>query len=495
MRTTSLPLLRPLLLAGLLAASSLPALAQATDAEAARLQAVGELYFGKPEAGEAAVVRVVPEADHYRASLDLAVLFRRIVALAPDEEAKKLTFDWAALSVALAPRGDGTWRFWDHRVPKLVVDADGQRTEVVTEGLDFEVVTDPATGATPSMKGRFGRIAATSTIRKPDDPMTVTSESISADVTVDGATRPTGTPGVVDAHVDQTTGSMRYGLDIAGGMAEGVPDMNFALDGGRQDQAIAVKGLRYAALLDLWTHLVAHHAPQDFTTGQDVLKAKLAAALPLFDGASQKLAGSDFAFTSPFGIAKAQKASLDIDLAGLTRDGRVALAVGLDGFQAHSLFMPKWAQKLVPTRLTLAGRVTGYDLATPISVFLESADFTAAKPLTPVQEVMIAGLFLPRGSVDIVVDGNRLAGSLYALSLDGRLTAGPGGAKGALTIRAEGLDRVAEHLATAEGDDQSKALAGMIALARQFAERKGEDHVWRFDLDGDRVAVNGKPLR
>ena len=35
----------------------------------------------------------------------------------------------------------------------------------------------------------------------------------------------------------------------------------------------------------------------------------------------------------------------------------------------------------------------------------------------------------------------------------------------------------------------------MIAVARQFAERKGEDHVWHFDFDGDRVAVNGKPLK
>lgn len=495
MRTTSLPLLRPLLLAGLLAGSSLPAFAQATDAEAARLQAIGEIYFGKPAAGETPVVRVVPEADHYRASLDLAVLIRRIIALAPDEETKKLSFEWSALSVALAPHGDGTWRFWDHRVPKLVAEVDGQRTEVVAEGLDLEVITDPATGVTPSMKGRFGRIAATSTIRKSDEPMSVTSESISADVVVGGGSRPTATPGVVDAVFEQTTGSMRYGLDITGGMSEGVPDMNFALDGGRQDQAVGITGFRHAALLDLWAHLVAHHEPQDFTTGQGALKAKISAALPLFDSATQKLAGSDFAFTSPFGIAKAEKASLDLDLAGLTRDGRVALALGLDGFQAYSLFMPKWAQKLVPTELALAGRVTGYDLATPISVFLESADFSAKKPLTPEQEAKIAGLFLPRGVVEIVVDGNRLAGPLYMVALDGRLTAGPGGAQGALTLRAEGLDRVAEHLAKAEGDDQSKALAGLIAVARQFAERKGEDHVWRFDVDGEKVAVNGKPLK
>ena len=495
MRARLSPSLRSALAAALLAASALPAAAQATSEEAARLQAIGEIYFGKAPAGEPSVVTVAPEADHYRASVDFALLIRRLLAYAPGEEVKKFTFDWDPTSMALGPRDDGTWRFWDYRIPKLVADIDGQRTEVVTEGIDFETIFDPATGASPSMKGRFGRVSATSTIRKPGEALTVTSENTSSDVSLQGSARTTVTPGVLDVAAHQSTGSMLYAVALAGGMAAGVPDMRIALTGGRQDNVVGIRGFRNAALLDLWAHLVAHHEPEDFTTRQGALKAKLAAAVPVFEAITQKVEGKDFSLESPFVIAKAEKAAIDLDLAGLTREGRFGMAMGVTGFQAWSLFMPKWAHQLVPRDFALAGHVSGYDLATPISVFLDSADFSAKKPLTDEQEAKIAALFLPRGAVDVVLDGNRLVGPLYDLSLDGRLTAGPAGAKGAITVKARGLDKVSELLAGPDTDEQARALAATIALARSLAERKGDDLVWRFDFDGDAVAVNGKPLK
>lgn len=495
MRTTPRPSLRTLLLAGVLAASPLPALAQATDQEAARLQAIGEIYFGKPAAGEAPVYKVVPEGDHYRASLDLELMVRRFLAQLPQEKVAGVSFQWPAPSLALVSRGDGTWRYWDYRIPKLAFEADGQRAEVSTDGVDFEAIADPVTGVTPSMKGRFARVTASSSVKKSDDPMVVTSENVSSDVVLEGTATATATPGVVDSTLRQTTAAMSYSVDIAGGMSGGVPDMKFSLQGGRQEQDTGIRGMRYAAILDLWAHLVAHHEPQDFAAGQGALKTKIAAALPIFEAATQKIAGTDFAFESPFGIAKAEKAAIDVDLAGLTREGRFAMAIGFTGLQAYSLFMPKWAQKLVPAELALTGRVTGYDLATPMSAFLDAADFSRDKPLTSEQEARIAALFLPKGAVEVVVDGNRFANALYDIALDGRLTAGPAGAKGAVTVRAKGIDKVADHLAKAEQDDESRALAGMIAAARQFAERKGDDLVWRFDFDGDAVAVNGKPLK
>ena len=476
-------------------AAALPAAAQATPEEASRLQTIGETYFGKPAAGEPAVVTVAPEGDHYRATLDLAVLVRRLLALAPAEKSKDLVLDWPAMSTALAPRADGLWRFWDYRIPKMAFEADGQRTELVTDGIEFDTTFDPATGASPAMIGRFARISATSSMRKAGEKMAVTSESTSADVTFEGSSATTATPGVLDVTARQITGSMLYALGIEGGMADGVPDMNFTLNGGRQVNTATIRGFRNSALLDLWAHLVAHHDREDFTTHQGTLKAKIAAALPIFESYVQKIDGKDFSFESPFAVAKAEKIGLDVDLAGLTREGRFGMAFAAAGFEAWSLFMPKWAPKLVPREIALAGRVSGYDLATPTSVFLDSADFSAAKPLTDEQEARMAVLFLPRGHVDVVLDGNRLVSSLYEVTLDGRLSAGPDGAKGAITVKARGLDEVAAHLAREKNDEQAKAAAGLVAVARGFAERKGDEFVWRFDLDGDRVAVNGKPLK
>ncbi|MDK9696892.1 MAG: hypothetical protein OEL76_10915 [Siculibacillus sp.] len=495
MRVRLTPFLRATAVAAFLASAPLPAAAQATPEEAARLQAIGELYFGKSPVGEAGVVKVEPEGDHYRASLDIAALLRRLVALAPDEEARKLTIDWAPVSTALAPQPDGLWRFWDHRIGKLVTAVDGQRTEVDVSGVDFTSILDPATGASPKLEGRFARISATSTINKPGEDISVSSENTSVDVALSGSTRPTGTPGVLDAEFRQITGSLTYGLGITGGGAKGVPDMRFTLNGGRQEAALGMRGFRNAALLDLWAHLVAHHSREDLTTGQGALKAKIAAALPIFEDLRQKVEGKDFSFESAFAVANAEKVAIDLDLAGLTRDGRFGMAIGVAGFQAFSIFMPKWANKLMPRDIALAGHVSGYDFATPISVFLDEADFTATKPLTPEKEARIATLMLPRGAVDVNLDGNRLVSALYDVSLDGRLKAGPTGAKGAISVTARGIEKVAEHLAAPGADEYARAAAGMIAVARGFAERKGDTLVWRIDFEGEAVSVNGKPLK
>jgi hypothetical protein len=487
--------LRSTFTAAVLAVSALPAWAQATDAEASRLQAIGETYFGKPAAGEPAVVRVVPEGDHYRASLDVALLVRRLVALAPQEEVKAFSLDWAPVSAALTLREDGLWRVWDYRMPKLVAEIEGQRTEVSTDGIEFETIFDPTTGASPSMKGRFGRVTASSTIKKPGKAVAVTTESTSSDVELQGSARTTATPGVLDVAAHQTTGKLLYAIGISGGTSQGVPDMRIALTGGRQDNVVGIRGFRNTALLDLWAHLVAHHAPEDFTTGQSALKARITAALPIFEAISQKVEGTDFSLESPFVIAKAAKFAVDLDLAGLTRDGRFGMAMAVGGFQAWSLFLPKWSQKLMPRDLALAGHVSGYDVATPLSAFLDAADFSKKKPLTDEQEAHVAALFLPHGSVDVNLDGNRVVGPLYDLALDGRFTAGPAGAKGAVTVRARGLEAVSELLATEKDDAQARTLAGVIAMARGFADRKGDDLVWRFDFAGDAVSVNGKPLK
>ncbi len=495
MRAITHRVLPSLLLAGGLVAAS-PALAQATAEEAARLQGIGETYFGKPPAGEPSAVTVTTEGDHYRASLDVGLLARRLLALAPADKRQDVSVEWNPISVALAPHDGSNWRFWDYRIPNMIVRNGAQVTESGAEGLEFEVVTDPATGVAPRIRGRMASITAKSTIAETDTGVGVVAENTSNDLMLDGQARATATPGVVDAALHQGIASFTYAIEITGAPASKIPDMKFTLTTGRRDDAVGLRGLRHAALLDLWAHLVAHHAPADFTTGQAALKAKIAAALPVFTEMTQKIAAADFSFETPFGILKAAKATLDIDLAGLTRDGHAAAGFGVSGLEAYSLFMPKWGRKLVPTDVSFTGRADGYDLATPISAFLDAADFTAPQPLSPEQRTRIAALFLPRGTAEIVLDGNRLSGPLYGLALDGRLKAGPEGAEGAITIRANGIDGVADHLAGPDADDpQARALAGLIAQARGFAERKGDELVWRFDFAGEHVAVNGRPLK
>lgn len=494
--------LRTSLGALLFLAAPLPALAQATPEEAARLQAIGEAYFGRPAPGEPRLLTIAPEGDHYRAALDVGGWLRRMIDLAaalekkPAEARKAITIDWPPMSAALAPVGDGNWRFWDWRIPKFVADDGSQRTEGSFEGLAFDVVGNPATGITPPWTGRMASMRTTSTTTGRGEDLNIATTGQSKDVALSGETRAGSAEGSVDSSARQKVAETRYAMTVAGGAKSGVPDMTFTLTMADQDQAATIRGFRWTAILDLWAHLVAHHDPAELRAGQTALKAKIAAALPLFEAVAERGTTGPVSFESPFAVAKASRIGFDFDLAGLVRDGRFGLAGAVADLEVHSLFMPKWTRRLVPSRLALAGHVSGYDLATPVSVFLDEADFAADRPLTEAQQARIAGLFLPRGTVDVVLDGNRVSGPLYDVALDGRLAAGPTGATGAVTIRATGVERVAEHLASPEAaDEQARTLAGLLAVARGFAERKGDDLVWRFDFAGSAVSVNGRPLK
>ncbi len=488
--------LRSCLLAGLFAVAGGPVFAAATTEEAARLQGVFERYVGHPTDGTPGWATVVPEADHYRATLDIAKWVRPLVARLPEDKRTGLALDLPPLSVALEPRDDGTWRIWDYRLPKISIGVDGQVTDLVAEGIEIESITDPVTGVTPSMKGRIARTLTTSTIRQSDGGLRYSTAHGSTGIVLEGEAEPGTAPDTLDVAVRQTTAAMDYTMEFVDGAAAGIPDMKFVLKAGPNDTTATVRGMRWQPLLDLWAHLVAHHDEAASVVGQSTVKAKLAAVAPLFDTYTQKVSAGGFEFESPFAVAKGGKVGIDIDLAGLVREGRFGAALGVTDFEAHSLFMPKWVRALVPTDLALAVRVSGYDLATPFSVFLDEADFTAAKPLSPETDAKIGALFLPSGAAEIVLDGNRIVGKLYDLAVDGRLTAGRHGSKGAITVRAHGLDAVAEHLAGPDADDpQARQFAGGIALARTFAERKGDEFVWRIDIDGEHVAVNGKPVK
>ncbi len=461
--------------------------AEATQAEADRLRALFETYVGRSAPDKPPVVTVTPKGESYDLVFDAESLLAPVRALGIELKVGRLTS-------TIAPLPDGNWRWTGTSFPEISYGFAGQTGRFAFEGFSGEGVYDPRLETFLSHTMRIARAVGEQSVpKKGEDPrfdVRKTDENIELRMTAGPAASGSG----IDAVVTQTGGAVVETFSLSEGLEKGVPDMEMTLKIASSSIDADIHGFKTREFNALWTHLVAHHDKEDFTTRQGALKARISALLPLFERMRQKVVFKGFEVETPFGFGSMSELVYGLDTTGVTRDGAAELTIGFKGFQMHSLFLPAWAAKLVPTDFDLKGRVSGYDLATSGAAYLESADFAAEKPLSPEAEARIATLLLPRSNVEIVLDGNRVRAPLYELALDGRMTAGPAGAKGAVTVTATGLDAAIAALsdpkAGAEGKKAAEELRGMISLA----EKKNGALVWRIDFENDAVSVNGRPL-
>jgi hypothetical protein len=460
---------------------------EATTAGAAALVDTFETYLGRPEPGTPSVVTVTPKGESYALDVDLDALARPLRGLGVDLRAGH----WRA---TLTPLADGTWR---HRMDTIGAIAaalpSGQTVEARFEGVASDGIFDPKLGGFTTQSTTIAGVTTRSAKAAANGEPALETEEVQTGVRLEGTMRPAAGGLGIDADLGKTIARTTQTITVSGG-GGGVPDMTFtvALDGMKGD--VGFSGLRSLGLLGLWSHLVARHAPEDFAAGQGALKARIREALPLFERFRQTVIGSALSVETPFGYGGARTLAASIDSSGLVRDGRFDVALHFDGVEVRSILMPAWIGRLIPSEIALAVRGSGHDLATPASVFLDVADFAAAEPLPPAEKARIQALFLPRGTMELDFAGNRLRGTGWEVTLDGRLTAAPAGPVGALTIRATGLDAIERILSDPKTGPQGKEALDALHTATALADRKEQSLVWRIDIDKEAVAVNGRPM-
>lgn len=473
---------------GLLAAAPAARAAEATAEEAARLRALFEGYLGAPTPGEPSVVAVTPKGEAYELVLDFDRLVAPLAGMGVTVKAGRNVS-------LLTPLPDGTWKQIVTGFEPITYEAFGQTGRFAFENYTGDGVFDPRLGTFTSTRVSVARVVSEQTIaKKGDDPrfdIRKTDEKVELTATFGPAASGSG----VDGTITQSQGPITQTFALSEGLAKGVPDMEATLKVAGARIEAALTGVKPRAMLELWAHLVRHHAPVDFTNGQASFKARIAALLPVFENLRYTAAVDGVELETPVGFGSMRRLTAAIDTSGATRDGKAALSWTIEGLELHSLFLPAWAARLIPADLALSGRISGYDLATPLATFLDAADFAAEKPLAPEIEEKIKRQLVPGGTVEIVVDGNRIDGPLWKASLDGRFTAGPDtGAKGAVTIRATGVEEAIAALSDPKAGAEGKKAAAELRTAVGFAEKKDDALVWRFDFEGDAVAVNGRPL-
>lgn len=463
------------------------AIALAVDSgEADRLRAAFEDYLGRPKPGEPSAVAVTPLGDDYELSID----FDRLVA--PLKSAD-VDLKLGRHVARLAPKPDGTWVWRSDRFDPISWSIKGQAGRLGLEGWRAEGDFSPALATFTRHVGHADRIVGEQNAPAQGETPRVDIRRVDEAFDLAWSAVPAASGAGVDAKLLHTVRSTIETFSVSEGLAAGVPDMTATLKIGPTRTTADLTGLRSAALLGLWRHLVAHHDKSDFTAGQAEVKARLRDLGPLFERLRQTTAIERVEVETPVGFGEIGRVEIGVDAAGATEKGEADLTISLAGLEVHSLFIPGWASRLIPRDFALHAKASGWDAANALALWLDRADF-AAGPLAEADAAAVLKKLLPTGRVTIDFTGNRVKATDWTLDLDGGLVTGPDGVDGAITLSAHGLESAASALRDPAAGDAGKKAADQIALALSFAEKRDGAFVWRFELKGDAVSVNGRTL-
>lgn len=481
------PRLATLGLAAMLLAPVATPAAASDAAEADRLRGLLESYLGAPAPGQPGAVAVTPVGDGYELAIDLDRLAAPLRGLGLD---LKLGRNVSRLT----PKSDGTWTWTSDRFEPMTWAVTGQTGRLALEGWRATGTFSPTLGAFGDQTTSIDKMVSEQTVAAHDEVPRIDIRRVDEGITMTMTAKPAASGTGIDATVDRTTRSSTNVFSLSEGTAAGIPDMEATLKIGPSRVVADVTGWRNEPVLALWRHLVAHHDKADFTTGQADLKARLRALGPVFERMKQTASVDRVEIETPVGFGGVGHLEATIDMTGAAADGDADVTVALGGFELHSLFIPAWASRLVPRDLTVHGKVGGWDAAAALAIFLDRADFAAEKPIDDATAAEMLRRALPKGVVTVDLAGNHVASNDWDVTLDGRLSLGPAGADGDVTIRAKGLEAAVTALRDPAAGEAGRKAADELAIALSFAENSDGALVWRFALRGKDVSVNGRSI-
>jgi hypothetical protein len=468
--------------------------ADATPDGAARLANTFEKYFGKAVSGETPAMTVAPNGEAYTLTFHIdrfVDLLRK--AGAPFSVAP------SAWTFNIAPQPDGKWKTSYGAMPPLAVTTSDGAMTITIDGVAGGGVFDPALPGYLSDTANFASISSESTNSKPGG-LALTMSRKSADI--EGQL--TGTmisPGVQSATYRQTIGATTQNMLIASpAKSDGVKTEPIAINVaiGATTTDVALESIRNRGILDLWAFAVAHPSKNAIRDSQVELKNLIRAALPLFDRIDGKADIKSISVTSPIGKVSVGAASVGLAMNGAVENGSFGEEIAATGIELPDGLLPPWAKDLSPRDVSLGVDVEGFDLARSAETIISALNLEFDPPLKPDVGGAALAKLLPRGALDVKLNGIRVANAAYEVTVDGALKVSPGAApSGSGTVRAKGLDAVQKALAEGAKTDKNAANAvGALALARALA-KAGPDgtSTWEIVMSPEgQLTVNGAPL-
>jgi hypothetical protein len=472
-----------LLALALVFGSGMPAWAQATPEEAQRLTGLFQSYFG----AEPGVVTVTPSGPSYATRIDLMPLLGKI-------RTPGLTASVTPVELTITPQGSGKWQVDQNQPLSVAMKVEGQfdmKAQVGT--IAGTGIFDEALGTFASTATEFRAVAIEQTVTEQNQSARSTYTLASLKV----ETANTGAGGNVDGKQTQSYMGFRQMTSIPAAADGSAPAMDFTLSSPEGTQAISYSGVRMQALNDLLAWAVAHDSPEKLVSGQAELKDKLRAALPVFGRIAGETTMKEVALNSIIGSFAVAQLGVSAEMNGIVADGRLREKFTFTGLRVPQELVPQWAAGLVLSNFSVDVNVSGFNLAAPAAMIIDKFDLATDPPLPAGFENELIVALVPTGSVTIGLGPSEILATLYHLTAEGSMTAGPvSQPQGKAVVKLKGLDETSAALQAAPPELGMAQMVPVILLAKGLAKQEADGYLaWTIESTPEgSVTVNGNDL-
>ena len=498
-------------------AAAIPAHAvPATDAGASRITEALRRYVG-PVPG---VVETVAEGETYRLTLDATPLLDHFLPLLsemiaagdppgdPSDDAPDATpdamsgvvFSVPPVTFTLTDRGDGTWGVRQDQQLRVRASLPGLLSFERAGDLRMEGIFDPRLGSFTQLDQTETNITSTETQFADGQPFSEAETTVAETaIKATGAANPAGG---VDMQTTLTSGPLVVRQKIFYSLPD--PETGrrdtFGLEAsmGRYSGISEARGVRATEMLDLLAWAVALPSLDEIPARQDELKRLLRAALPLFQDLRLSMPIEDLRVATAIARGGFKRIDTAIDTTGLVSDGRMRLAMAMEGPDLPVMMLDPWMRPLVPQAAGFDVTMTGFDAKAAGDMMLAALDLTAEEPFATLDSEALGRAILPSGRLRFDLAPSLIEAPDYTVAYGGWLETGPAvgsavgpaaspdapaatGVVGELRIEAAGLDGVERQIEAGFGNRAVQTL-GALRHLRTLAEKKDGRDLWVIDL-------------
>lgn len=464
----------------LCAGSSANALAAATPEGAARITAALQAYVG----AEPGVVTVTPSGDTYDLRLDAGPLFAKI-----QEPGVQVTL--TPLLMTLTDQGGGRWKVDQDQPLSFSFKVEGTvDMQVSLASLRGTGIFDESLGAFASTSSQISQLALLQAITESG---ATTRVAYTIGAIKSESTASAGANGV-DSRATYNFTDLKETISTPAAPDGSMPTLDLTVTSPSGVQDANVKGLRVKQVSELAAFLVANPSAEMIKANQAELKDKLRAAIPVWDTVDGTAVIDQLSVNSAIGRFGLSKADIYVSMNGVVDQGALREKFTLTGLQMPEGIVPAWASGLVPNDLTFDINVSGFNLAAPAKLLIDTMDLTQDPPSGPEFEQKMLSAFLPTLAVNVGLGPSELISAIYRLKAEGALTMGPGSAPlGQATIAMKGLDDVMAALQAAPPEMGMQQVAPVGIVAKGMAKQGADGELtWKIEMTpAGAILVNG----
>jgi hypothetical protein len=260
---------------------------------------------------------------------------------------------------------------------------------------------------------------------------------------------------------------------------------------------VTYSGLKVQALNSLLAWAVAHNSEQAMIAGQAELKDKLRAAMPVFTQIAGETTMKDVNLNSIAGSFSVRELGIAAEMNGIVADGRFRETIRLSGFRVPPELVPQWAAGLVPENLRIDVNLADFNLAAPAAIMIDRFDLSKDPPLPQELDNELLAALLPGGSLTIGLGPSEMLSTLYHLTAEGSMTAGPVATpQGKGLVKLKGLDETMAALQTAPPEMGMQQVTPLLLLVKGLGKQGPDGYLsWSIESTPEgSVTVNGTDI-